>query len=633
MNYQSFSSFQYAPLSGEAEAIRLLRVPARKVNQGSDDYTLFQTSLQEASTFFALSYCWGYHVLNHKLRVNGQMMFITESLALALENLQDDNEEIVLWADAICINQNDPFEKTSQVKIMRHIYRRADRVIIWLGPSTPETPYTVREMRKLGDELINIGFWDLSSDEILHWEVNDDDMTQAARTKRKVLEMASKHLQQARQDEFPFWWILSDLGQRSWFHRIWCVQECTNAQVATFRCGHDEVDYVQFWAVALYIRIFSSWSHSDVNLDIEVFWKDNWLSNLLTKAIPTTTIGIRRKYLVSGGHDLRSLLERVIVKDANSARIDATDPRDRVYALVGIANDAAAREIVADYTLSCEQAYIMTARTMLKYGHDDILSLCRIRDSCQNLPSWVPDWSADLRKPWSTWHVNQRLFNASGLAADVFSIPLITNNDDRFDPHFKPTGTFVDTIKTVGHSFPLSLDDELNWTELGPYFDDIKSFLSQSSRYTPEQRAEAEWRIPIGDLDIAEATSQVTRTRPKSDMKLGYAVANAMATGNDALVEEKAKTHFLPFGRFRCQLGRMYDSRSFISESGYVGLCPLESQTGDTIAIFVGARVPYVIRQAGEPGTWTLVGEAHVYGIMDGEFMLDTPPLESIVLT
>jgi hypothetical protein len=95
--------------------------------------------------------------------------------------------------------------------------------------------------------------------------------------------------------------------------------------------------------------------------------------------------------LVSGGHDLRTLLDRVIVKDSKSQRIDATDPRDRVFALLGIANDEAAKEIVADYTLSCEHAYIMTATALLRHGHDDVLSLCRQRGVCTDLPSWVPD--------------------------------------------------------------------------------------------------------------------------------------------------------------------------------------------------------------------------------------------------
>jgi hypothetical protein len=79
-------------------------------------------------------------------------------------------------------------------------------------------------------------------------------------------------------------------------------------------------------------------------------------TNMLSEPLPTTLFDIRRKYLVSGGHDLRTLLDRVIVKDSSSGRIGATDPRDRVYALLGISNHDAAKEIIADYTLSCGRA-------------------------------------------------------------------------------------------------------------------------------------------------------------------------------------------------------------------------------------------------------------------------------------
>lgn len=389
------------------------------------------------------------------------------------------------------------------------------------------------------------------------------------------------------------------------------------------------------WAVALYFRVFSSRSNVDVNTDIQTFWKDNWLTDLLSDALPTTLIGIRRKYLISGGHSLRTLLDRVIVKDSNSRRIGATDPRDRVYALLGIAIDDAAKDIVADYTLSCEQAYISTARALLRHGHDDILSLCRIRGVCRDLPSWVPDWSADLRKPWSTWHMHERLFNASGDGSEscdgTTEVAMLADSHGSFDSRLTLHGVLVDTIKQTGHTFQLGIDDHIHWSDLKPFFDDISNFLQQSKLYTNTQKEEAGWRIPVGDTEVAETNSQITRASPHSHMKAGYQVARAMSR-NEVQEDEDPKQNFIPFACFRCQLGRMYDSRPFISELGYVGLCPLETQAGDKIAIFRGARVPYVIREVKGEACWTLVGESHVYGIMDGEIMATKPTFEAITL-
>jgi hypothetical protein len=387
----------------------------------------------------------------------------------------------------------------------------------------------------------------------------------------------------------------------------------------------------RLWAVALYFRIFSSRSQPDVNGDVQAFWKDNWLTNMLSDALPTTLIGIRRKYLVSGGHDLRTMLDRVVVKDSSSDRIGATDPRDRVYALLGISNDDAAKEIIADYTLSCDRAYVMTARALLRYGHDDILSLCRQRGVCTSLPSWVPDWSADLRKPWSVWHINERLFNASGLMNRVDEV-VHPGTQEKFDPLLTIKGVTVDTIEAIGHPFQLGFDDQIYWPELWSYFDDISSFLARSNLYTMTQKGEAEWRIPVGDTEVAEANTQMTRATANSHMKAGHAVAKAMASKEGA-ADEEVRQNFLPFACYRCQLSRMYDSRPFLSKGGYIGLCPLEAQAGDTIVIFRGARVPYIIRKADDASQYTLIGESHVYGIMDGEFMTEDRVMEDITLS
>ena len=44
----------------------------------------------------------------------------------------------MLWVDAICINQEDQTEKGHQVSQMRDIYKGADEVLIWLGPSNDD---------------------------------------------------------------------------------------------------------------------------------------------------------------------------------------------------------------------------------------------------------------------------------------------------------------------------------------------------------------------------------------------------------------------------------------------------------------------------------------------------------------
>lgn len=213
------AQYYYQPLDTTSNEIRLLRIP-RKTSGSTTPvkFILSHVSLQNRCDFIALSYCWGAHAFNQELMVNGQSMHVTESLATALTSLQSQDHDVLLWADAICISQQDPIEKTSQVQLMRDIYRTASQVIIWLGPSNSETFYTMREMRRLGDRLIEAGLWDLRAEEILHWDVEDDNTSESTKTKRTILQMWSEHLAEARKDEYPFWWIMSDLGKRKWFH-------------------------------------------------------------------------------------------------------------------------------------------------------------------------------------------------------------------------------------------------------------------------------------------------------------------------------------------------------------------------------------------------------------------------------
>lgn len=64
---------------------------------------------------------------------NGAPLRITKSLHDALCNVRKPSEIVTIWADAVCINQDDVAEKSSQVLRMREIYANADKLFIWLG--------------------------------------------------------------------------------------------------------------------------------------------------------------------------------------------------------------------------------------------------------------------------------------------------------------------------------------------------------------------------------------------------------------------------------------------------------------------------------------------------------------------
>jgi len=89
----------------------------------------------ERLEFEALSYVWGEQIFpNIIVEVKTtSLIYITDSLSDALQELRYENKERFLWIDQICINQPNTKEKASQVSKMDQIYRNATRTIVWLG--------------------------------------------------------------------------------------------------------------------------------------------------------------------------------------------------------------------------------------------------------------------------------------------------------------------------------------------------------------------------------------------------------------------------------------------------------------------------------------------------------------------
>jgi Heterokaryon incompatibility protein (HET) len=108
------------PLSGKLEHVRLASSP-----------------------YEALSYEWGHPERKHAITLqDGSVVHITQSLHDALRDIRQDyasGRPRTIWADAICINQNDLKERQQQVAMMGTIYRSAMRVITYIGPDKDDS--------------------------------------------------------------------------------------------------------------------------------------------------------------------------------------------------------------------------------------------------------------------------------------------------------------------------------------------------------------------------------------------------------------------------------------------------------------------------------------------------------------
>ena len=111
----------YSPLNPKKREFRLLTLCS-----GSFDNevrcNLIPVSMDSKPSYAALSYCRGSIDERSTISINGQRISVTKSLELAIKYLRKNKTHSVIWADALCINQEDLGEKSSQVSMMRAIY-------------------------------------------------------------------------------------------------------------------------------------------------------------------------------------------------------------------------------------------------------------------------------------------------------------------------------------------------------------------------------------------------------------------------------------------------------------------------------------------------------------------------------
>ena len=91
--------------------------------------------LHEPPEYEALSYVWGTARSPNEALVNGTAMTICANLDCALRHIRYEDRHCTVWIDALCIDQANLNERSSQVQMMNRVYSEAHTVVIWLGPA------------------------------------------------------------------------------------------------------------------------------------------------------------------------------------------------------------------------------------------------------------------------------------------------------------------------------------------------------------------------------------------------------------------------------------------------------------------------------------------------------------------
>lgn len=139
--------------------------------------------------------------------------------------------------------------------------------------------------------------------------------------------------------------------------------------------------------------------------------------------------------------NLYTMLTTALVLEMDFNLPQTSDPRDRIFSLIGLTADQAAFQGFPDYTSACEAVYQTAAEGMLQQGRIDVLAYCQFPKNLSHLPSWVPDWSMALKAP-SSDVVFSSEFQACG--------PLSAEGNLRINSHeVTLQGILVDTIQEL----------------------------------------------------------------------------------------------------------------------------------------------------------------------------------------
>ncbi|KIM93760.1 hypothetical protein OIDMADRAFT_61399 [Oidiodendron maius Zn] len=367
-----------------------------------------------------------------------------------------------------------------------------------------------------------------------------------------------------------------------------------------------------------------------------------------------STLKIRRKIQErDGAQTLMAHLRSCYI--GSGTYLQATDPKDRIYVLLGISEDAELLGITPDYSVgrTVEELYIDVAKALLKQGHMEILTLCRSdlknQDRMAKLPSWVPNWTAPIRTPWG------------GYARDeLYQTSRKTEHDIQFFMHeslfpaISVQGCRVDSIEATEKAWDLGIRDQFDYLRaaerLGkaawriPTGDKDKSHMGLSTRASGESFASyitfvRHCAVSIRGLRILVSKKDESFKRLHESLAASGCSPDDIANSLDNLKD--ADVHWIFYtslktpakaGTYAYLMDDMHNSRPFISTRGYVGLCPIKSKPGVVMCILHGGHVPFIVRWSEECQAYKLIGEAYVHGIMDGQFLENDPRVEGFVI-
>ncbi|KAL7781173.1 heterokaryon incompatibility domain-containing protein [Trichoderma afarasin] len=585
----------YEPLPIEGEFVRLLEADLASEKLS---FHLTTVALADCSGLYdALSYVWGDPLEKINITIDGKILPVTVNLFQALNGLLSKGGPRRLWIDAICVNQEDLNERSSQVRLMGKIYKQSGNVPIWLGQNKTDISLPCVNLLK-----------DTAAASRKIWETYGHENN-----------IPNPMVDNPICSDPKQWDMVREMTNLPWFSRVWVLQEAGLALQATMVWGEATINISDIVEVSnLCLMAGHLFPVSDIGLfKITDTFADLW-NSMATSASWKRELSKRPVQSLEAQRPKVSFTEVLHI----GRRFEATDHRDYVFAFLGhpSALNPQTGEILLnpDYNKSLLDVYYETACALLKIAELSFILSCVDRNQetlDSDFPSWVPHWN--LAKNVCALAYPTLWYYAGGRD----TTPVFSLNDDR---SLQIEGFILDTITWAGLATTESDFSAHPVGENRPVVEQIWQNLvaneDAATQYPPEDKVEAFSLTLVANAAQADQKPSQLADEHREGFR-GYCAKFGCAIQDVGL--EGAKSESWRFERGAAWAA--HNRRVFRTKTGYYGLAHRLIREGDVCCVFPGLRVPFVLRPVRRDGggpAYKLVGDAYVHGVMRGEAMM-----------
>ncbi|KAI0546654.1 heterokaryon incompatibility protein-domain-containing protein [Xylaria curta] len=578
------AGYDYAALQPPHEDFRILHLQPSKNFQHKLECSLQHVSFEQCPIYEAVSYVWGDQADTVTAHLNGREVTITANLGHVLRNLRLATETRALWVDEFCINQANPTERSSQVRLMGRIYSQCVRGLVWLGSADAS--------RSRGLEIASL----LTRGDIDY--IRSRAPSEHTSHKSILHENATQVLPFKDWDALRSLFVESDI-----WHRVWVMQEIACAPKILLVLGGETLEW-EVIASFLDSESYPDAYHGPFHHNDYEYWINETFAHI-------QVIEHQRRISREMSMGRQSRLLDVLARFRYTA---ATDPRDKIYGLLGLASDS--HGVIPDYEKSVKDVYIDFFQTHVN-------ETCQLDLLCQNpwgnrthsssntgfdLPSWCPDFFS----PESTTllFAQRSIFSAGSEYCDV---PCQVSSQSRLNlPGSILLGSLssiygeIDQISQPCQTIPGNMPPEIR-------DEDINTSHQLTYIHTGETAFQAYWRTMMADCEIYP-------TR-----RLGESSLDALRIVFDRWRKDPTKfDNWVPLNHIQMLAKMGAGWRFSITENGLYCMVPLVSEPGDLLAIVKGGKVPLVLRptfpqETADVTEFRVVGPAYAHGFMSGE--------------